>query len=299
MRARTCSHGTHSAKPIYLVTSADQPDLCEDDRLLLSALREHDLPVRVVVWDDPGVDWSCATVAMIRSAWDYHLKPDHFRDWLDQVSTATTLVNAPELVRWNMHKRYLRELSSQGIPTIDTVWLTPGTSPDLTRILAENGWAQALLKPAISASAWNTMKFEADDATARDLAHEILRSTDAMIQPYLSSIEREGEIAVVAINGAITHAARRVSALTGDISETRCGGPHTMSADEGQLAKSVLSLLPEVPTYARIDVVRDDAGHVLLGELELIEPVIYLRHGPEAIAELVRSFRTILQLANR
>lgn len=274
-------------RPVYLVTSADQPTLGADDRLLHQALISADVPTKIVAWTDPDVDWAGAAVCVIRSVWDYHLYPDRFRSWLTTVVASSTVVNPARLIRWNMHKRYLRQLAAHGVPTIETIWITQGSQATLSEVLADRGWKQALIKPAVSASAWKTAKIQAGDPAGQNLVREILLHTDVMVQPYLDSIEHDGEVSLIAIEGKLTHAARRDSALTGDIETTRLGSAHAITAEERKLATRALCLLTTVPLYARIDLVRDEQQRLLLGELELIEPVLYLHHGPRAVDQLV------------
>mgnify|MGYP001793861697 FL=1 len=53
--------------------------------------------------------------------------------------------------------------------------------------------------------------------------------------------------------------------------------------DQADLAEAVavLKTLDETPLYARVDMLRSDDGHLLLMELELIEPYLYPLEGPE------------------
>ncbi|MFC7546908.1 RimK family alpha-L-glutamate ligase [Plantactinospora sp. GCM10030261] len=277
--------------PVYLVTSADQPELGTDDRLLHQALLAAGVPVTVAVWTDPDVPWHDAAVCVIRSVWDYHLHPERFIRWLSQVSTVTTVLNPPRLVAWNTHKRYLIGLAAAGIPTVETVWITPGSNADVRQLLDDTGWEQALLKPAVSASAWLTGKVRPGDAEGQRLLGRILRHCDAMLQPYLATVDRDGEVSVIVIDGAVSHGVRRKSALTGDIEVTRHGSPHEITPAERSLAERIVGLLPEQPLYARVDLLRDDADRLLLGELELVEPVLYLRHARRALDGLATAVR--------
>lgn len=285
--ARPSGSTPPDGRAVYLVTSADQPTLGEDDQLLQQALAAAGVPVHVAVWTDADVDWAGSAVCVVRSVWDYHLKPTLFRRWLTAVGEVTTLLNPPSLMAWNIHKRYLMQLAALGAPTIETVWITRGTRVALAALLAERGWTEGLVKPAISASAWKTAKVSAGDQDGQRLVEDILQHTDVMVQPYLNTIERDGEISLVAIAGELTHAARRASALTSSIATTRRGDTHTILEEERRLATDILALLPTVPLYARIDLARDERGRLRLGELELIEPVLYLRHSPNALQSLV------------
>jgi len=40
------------------------------------------------------------------------------------------------VLRWNLHKGYLRELEAAGVPIVPTVFLERGASPDLDQMLA-------------------------------------------------------------------------------------------------------------------------------------------------------------------
>lgn len=48
------SPGGSDHAPVYLVTSADQPDLAADDQLLHQALLAAGVPATVAVWTDPA-----------------------------------------------------------------------------------------------------------------------------------------------------------------------------------------------------------------------------------------------------
>ncbi|MET8122481.1 hypothetical protein [Micromonospora sp. NPDC005189] len=285
------SRGGSDPGPVYLVTSADQPELGADDQLLHQALLAVGVPVTVAVWTDPDVAWHSATACVIRSVWDYHLHPERFIRWLDQASKVTTVLNPPRLVTWNLHKRYLIGLAAAGIPTVETVWITPGSNADVRQLLDDMGWETALLKPAVSASAWLTGKVGCGGAEGQRLLGQILGHCDAMLQPYLASVDRDGEVSVIVIDGAVRHGVRRQSALTGGIEATRQGSPHELTPEERSLAERIVGLLPEQPLYARVDLLRDDADRLLLGELELVEPVLYLRHDHRTLDELTTAIR--------
>jgi hypothetical protein len=65
--------------------------------------------------------------------------------------------------------------------------------------------------------------------------------------------------------------------------------PTTFAADELALANRVLELTPgggDRLAYARVDIVRDTAGHTMLMELELIEPSLFLYTVPGAVDRL-------------
>ena len=121
---------------IALATGKAWPDLAEDDHFLVRALKDRGWVVRVEVWDSPGVDWARYDVVLIRSCWDYHLKAREFLEWTSALERdGTALWNAPAVVEWNHHKRYLLELAAAGIPVVPTCLVNRGEALCLKQIL--------------------------------------------------------------------------------------------------------------------------------------------------------------------
>ena len=265
---------------VALITYAGMPDLCSDDRLLVEALERRGLRVRVAVWDDPNVDWSAATLAVIRSTWDYFHKPDAFLRWLHDVSNATTLVNPASIVEWNHHKRYLRDLSERGVAVVPTAYAARGEAAALAETAARLGWSEIVIKPCISGSSHLARRFV--DAAAPDAqAHldRIVATQDAMIQPYLPQVTREGERSLIFAGGRFSHAIRKApfspGVVGGEDKETRIEA----SSEEIAFAQAALAQAGEPTVYARVDIVPVD-GRSLLMELELIEPALHFRLAP-------------------
>src|SRR5215207_5595527 len=125
---------------VLLVTYSKVPYLSSDDRQLLAALREAGIDAGPAVWDDPGVDWGAARMAVLRSTWDYFHRHKEFLAWAERVAAATQLWNPIAAVRWNSHKGYLRDLERHGIPIVPTLWLEAGSSADLRDIMREHDW---------------------------------------------------------------------------------------------------------------------------------------------------------------
>ena len=101
---------------IAFVTYRALPQLSDDDRLAVAELRHHDIAVESAVWDSPLVDWSVYDALVIRSVWDYHLRPREFETWLALVERlGVPLWNPASLVRWSMDKRYLLDLAERKI----------------------------------------------------------------------------------------------------------------------------------------------------------------------------------------
>ena len=275
-----------SASPaVRLVTAAHLPDLAPDDQELLHALRRRGVTTEVAVWDDPAVDWAAAPVTVVRSVFDYHLRRDEFVAWVDRVEPLTQLFNPPEIIRWNSHKSYLLRLAESGIPTIPTEYAYQGRPLDLGAVMAARNWPEVVVKPAVAASAHGALKVTAADVPAGQ-AHldALLRSVDALVQPYLYDFETTGETSVIWLGGKQTHSVRRPSGMHSTLEVAHVGAPLDPLPAEVDFARTAYEWIAPEPLYARIDVLNTRDHGLLLLELELVEPALYLRHSA-AIAD--------------
>ncbi len=57
---------------------------------------------------------------------------------------------------------------------------------------------------------------------------------------------------------------------------------HEASDDEIEFALKAVEACPELPAYARVDIIRDNDGELAVSELELVEPELWFRLKPEA-----------------
>lgn len=259
-----------------------------DEAPLVDALRGRGLDARPTVWDDPDVDWSGAAVTVIRTAWDYTDRRDDFLAWVERVATVTDLWNPPAVVRWNTHKSYLRDLERRGVPVVPTIWLEAGTPVDVPALLAEHGWQGAVMKPAVSAGARDTIRVT-DPRDGQVHADLLLADRDAMVQPYLRHVEDEGELSLLYVERQLTHAVRKVPA-SGDFRvQEEFGGRFVRvepADDELAVADAVLDAVAHDLLYARVDLIRSDDDRPLLVELEAVEPSLYFTHAPDAAERL-------------
>jgi hypothetical protein len=236
----------------------------------------------VVAWDDPGFDWTAVDAAVLRSTWDYHLRRDSFLAWTRKVPR---LLNPARVVEWNSHKGYLKELEARAAHTVPTLWVPRGPPPLLVQLLSAHGWSEAVVKPCVSASAHQTVRFSLSDwKHAQDMLAVICATGDAMVQPYLKAVETHHERSLIFIDGVFSHAVRREPVLiTHRFAATRV----TAEDDELWIAENALRGLETGPLlYARVDLIRDDRNDVRVMELELIEPALYLYLCPEAAQSL-------------
>jgi glutathione synthase/RimK-type ligase-like ATP-grasp enzyme len=265
----------------------EPPELDPDSEVLLPALRELGVDAVSVPWTEPGVDWSGFDRAVIRSTWDYHERPEEFARWVRAAGEATDLRNPARTILWNLDKRYLQELEAHGVPVVPTIWLEPGESGSLPAALEERGWRDVVVKPSVDLGAFQLRRTDADDAEPVAAALDGV----VMVQPFLPDLERSGELSLVFLGGSFSHAiVKRPS--EGDFRvQPQYGGtasPCEPPAEAVEAAHRALSAAPDLPLYARVDLVRDLAGRFCVIELELIEPFLFLPQVPETIERAAR-----------
>jgi len=263
---------------IAIATCADYPELKGDDELLCEALGERGCEAESVVWDEKGVEWGKFDLCLVRSTWDYHDKYEEFLAWTQRVEATAALHNPAALIAWNSNKTYLRQLDDTGVPTVPTLWVERGSAIDLGHALSERDWDEVVVKPAVDLGAKNLHRVQPGDEANSALASVLARS-NAMVQPFLPSLESEGELSLIYIEGSFSHAVHKHPAKGDFRVQSIWGGTMAASEAEAQhleIAQRALVQLKDPPLYARIDLVNDLAGQPALIELELIEPNLYL-----------------------
>ncbi|MEM8895372.1 MAG: hypothetical protein AAGC88_12395 [Bacteroidota bacterium] len=261
---------------LAIATCQQQPFLIESERYLIDSLSECGITAQPVIWDDTQVKWSGFDGILIRTIWDYHKQHNRFLEWLDVLEQSGLIVGNPtELLAWNSHKFYLNELQKHGITIPATQLLPKGT--DLNTI--ELVWDDFIIKPAVSATAFQTFKLTPQLlAERRSEIGLILNSKDTLMQQFIPSIATSGEWSLLFFNHIYSHAVLKQA----DVGEYRVqaeyGGSYKKDTPNKLIidfAEMVLSKIKTKSLYARVDmVIHDDVP--LLMELELIEPELFL-----------------------
>ena len=193
---------------VAFVTSAELAALTDDDRLAVDALADLGLEVVPAVWDDAAIDWTAFAAVVVRSPWDYFHRASEFAPWIDRLAALRApLWNPAPLLRWNMDKRYLRELERAGVRCVPTHWAegTPEAGNALGEVLRRNGWARAVVKPLVSGGAHETWTVGSPDA-ASEARFRRLAASGAMVQPFVDEIATEGEWSLLFFAGEYSHA---------------------------------------------------------------------------------------------
>lgn len=259
---------------VALLTYSGAPELNAPDKKLISLLKRYNIVANPVVWNDNQTDWTKFDSLIFRSTWDYYLYPEVFIKWLSflQESAVKTINNA-DIIRWNAHKFYLKDLQKKGINIIPTVFYSPGNIIEIP----EN-WDHMVIKPAISAGSYMT---EVHSAKQAENILQNLTKTEMyfLIQEYFPEITTLGELSFIYFDGKFSHAVRKTP-KTGDFRvQSQFGGTYEKIIPDAETlhqTDSIIRALDDLTCYARVDGVLRD-GLFYLMELELIEPDLYLQ----------------------
>jgi hypothetical protein len=273
-------------KKLALVTYQKLPNLSNDDRLLLNHLQHNDIAAQAVIWDAPDVAWNSFDAIILRSCWDYHLRPEEFLNWIKRLEmNGAPLWNLPRVVKWNMDKTYLRMLETQGISIAPSVWVEKGAPANLKKILEARGWEKAVVKPTLSASAYQTWVTTLENAESDQAKlDEMLNRSGVLIQKFVDEIQVKGEWSFIFFGGKYSHAVLKLP-KNGDfrVQEEHGGFSEARTPDQTLIkqAQRIVESVDKPLLYARVDAVEMN-GKLTLMELELIEPVLFLAHDPLA-----------------
>lgn len=268
------------------IATCERPPVPDSDaERLIPILAERGVEAELISWSDPGADWSAFDLIWISSTWDYHERLDEFLAWLRRAAAATMVQNPPELIEWNVDKRYLRGLAEPGVPVIPTVWVEDEGGPAV-REATRRGWTDLVVKPAVDLGA---ARLERTSAVGLRAAVERVERP-ALVQPFLDSLGEEGELSLVYLGGELSHAVRKTPA-DGDFRVQAQHGGRYQPADAPSEAIAIGDRVIEAigdrvaaarggggraPLYGRVDLVRGPDGGPCVIELELIEPALFL-----------------------
>ena len=269
-----------------------------EQELLKSAFEAQGLKVDITYWDNPSYEWQKTRSILFRTIWDYFERFDEFWEWVEQVKTKTTLINSYELIKWNIDKHYLRDLKNNDIQVVPTYFADKGNNISLQEIANLNDWKHIVIKPAISASAFNTYKITNDEIEQKEqLFHELLQTHDMLVQPFFPTISELGEASLMVFGGKFTHAILK-KAKAGDFRvQDDFGGTvhdYNPTQEEIKFAEKVFQSCTSLPIYGRVDIVWDSNKHIYLSELEIIEPELWIRNRPESANKIAEAVNKIL-----
>lgn len=269
---------------------------------LRAAMERAGIDAVPVSWDDERVDWARFDVVLISSTWDSVDRPEEYLAWVRATAQVATLLNPAPVVEWSLDKAYLLALEGRGVPVVPTRW-----------VRHRSEWAapeeEFVVKPSISAGGRETARYRPDEVHAAEehVARLLGLGQTVMVQPYMAGVDGERETKLVYLDGVFSHAVRISPLLApGTGVQPRpwerpfTVEPTTPGRAQEAVAREVLAAVSaEVgvpPLYARVDLIPSPAGEPLLGEVELVDPSLFLRVVPDGAVRMADAIRARCQL---
>jgi len=279
---------------------SEAPD--RDTDPLTAELQLLGIAAEPVIWHewDPRAEYD---LLVIRTPWNYSSRTSEFLTWLNDAQTLMPVLNSPELIRWNLDKVYMHGLQAEGIAIVPTQWAKDDAALRHGLTVHRDQWV--VIKPTISAGAFDTGLLRADSPAALALGQRILaRGLTVMIQPEIPELSEGREKALYFIDGHHTHTISKGALLArggglrgGSYQEDPQlveAGAAEVSFGERVLAASARLTETAMPLYGRIDLVDSAEFGTVLLEAELFEPALNLHLAPAAAQALAASIETRL-----
>jgi glutathione synthase/RimK-type ligase-like ATP-grasp enzyme len=270
---------------------SDEVNFDPDAQILLDALEGAGLEGSMCVWDDPTIEWASFDLTVIRSTRDYTRDRDEFLRWAHGIER---LLNPYPIIEYSTDKHYLADLESRGHRIVATTFCDVGEEPTFPD-------GRFVVKPTVGAGSIDAEKYGPDDHEAAEAHVRRLHASarDAMIQPYIDSIDDAGERALVFIDGAFSHAMTKGAMLNTAADDRdaqfrrRQMSRAEAEADAVAFGEAVLEDPFRDLLYARVDLVKVPEGWAIM-ELELVEPALFLAYEARAPRRLAEAIRTRL-----
>ena len=294
-----------SRGPVALATAQAAIGFDADMPLLSSALDEIGVAHRVVVWDDPNVDWSSFSLVVLRSTWDYVPRIDEFLRWVEHVASVTRLLNPVDVVRWNVDKHYLHEAGRAGLSIVPTTIVEAPSNDDLWQEQLST-WLSSgdvVVKPCISAGSNDTERHSSYESAVAHIEALVSTGRSVMVQPYLADVDHLSETGLVYVDGEFSHAFSK-GPLLASARDQEAGlyareqiSSREPSDEERRLGDRAVEWLTsrfDRLLYARVDLLPSGDGPKIV-ELELTEPSLFLQTSTDSADTVARAIRQRIQ----
>lgn len=282
-------------KNCAFLTLTDPEGWFIDDDLVHEPLKKLGWEVQNIPWNK-DIDWNQFDIVVVRSPWDYQKAPKEFFSVLEKINNSKAILQNPlELMRWNINKSYLFDLQDKGVELVPTIKKEKLTESDIEIYFKEFNTYEIIIKPIVGANADDTYRISHDSsATVKESVCKIFENKAHFAQPFMNAIIDEGEFSLMFFKGKLSHTILK-TVNKGDfrVQEEHGGGVVIIENPEEKLINAginAMKALPEIPLYARVDLVRTPQNSFALMELELIEPALYFRfneQSPEVFAKCI------------
>lgn len=265
-------------KRLCFLTYSQLPALAADEQPLIADAKKSDIEIIPVIWNKLS-DAENYDALIFRSPWDYHNRFAEFTIWLNALEKAKVKTFNPiDVIKYNINKNYLFDLEKKGIRICPSILVKNKNEMQLKEIMKIKRWDTVVVKPTVSATAFNTFKIHINEADSKDaVLQNLLNTKELLIQPYLHEIEAE-EISLIYFHKKFSHAILK-RPKQGDFRvQKEYGGTvenYNAPADEINFGRNVLDKTDNTLLYARVDFVKSVNSFYLM-ELEIFEPSLYL-----------------------
>lgn len=251
-------------------------DAFEHDLMMETLNKAPNTQVTDIPWDDDA-KWSDFDAVIVGTCWDYQDRFDEFLNKLDCISQQTRLFNPLSLIKWNADKSYLKDLEQRGARIIPTLFHSQLRPEHIEDAFQRFGCERLVAKRQVGASSEGQFLIKQGFPLPQF-------NKPMMLQPFMPTIECEGEISFIFIGGTFSHAVLKQPAQGDYRIQSAYGGreqPLIPSPADVGSAQEILEHVDTATLYARVDMLRGDDGQLYLMELELIEPYLYPEQCPE------------------
>ena len=266
------------------------------DTALVASLTKLGHDVSSPAWNSVDILWHRFDAVVVRTTWDWYQDPGLFRSWIARVAMRTTLLNPPMTLQWGLDKLHLLDLAAAGVPVIPTLSMNTADVERVQQWAKYHGYQKLVLKPSLSAGAIGIEVIETAALNDR-LPMNWPAYGVRLVQPYFKSIETIGELSIIMINGAVSHAVCK-RPKSGDFRiQSEWGGRNIgmdPPASAVAVATAACAAMPGALLYARIDLVTDADGQYRVIEVEVVEPDLFFPQYPEAAETLAKAITSRL-----
>ena len=214
---------------VAFLTLADRDGYVIDDGLAIAELAARGVSVEEVPWR-AAADWCAYDGVVVRTPWDYQHDPEAFLETLAAIVAAgVPLTDSLSVIRWNLHKSYLRDLAGGGVAIVPTRWGRGLTAAALSGMVT----TECVLKPVIGANAGDTFRLAPGlDSTEAARIAGLYADREWMLQPFVKAVVTEGEYSLFYFGGVYSHAiVKRPAAGDFRVQEDHGGRIATVDAD--------------------------------------------------------------------
>ncbi|EGJ6988759.1 hypothetical protein INC97_001688 [Campylobacter upsaliensis] len=233
------------------------------------------------------------TLILPLAVWDYSLEYANFLHFLNELERAKiSILNPSEILKMNADKSYLKILEEANLPIIDSIIFKQNEDFNFSQI----PFQKAVIKPLVGQSGYKVRFLEQKIPTKEEFPH------GALIQPFIESVEELGEFCFIFFGGKFNYAIHRQTQKDWRANSNygvKIAPLKNPSKAHIDLAlKALKALKSSNLLYARVDLLPQKNGNVLINEVELIEPSLYFDFHENALEIFIKNLLHFYLKAN-